>query len=278
MKAFRLLILPLLAVISLSCSQEAEEEATEVSDHFGPGEVAIVDGERIPESVFRLYSLLAHQVNADDLTPEGRNQFIEELVYYKVLASEAERQGLDQERRIAAEMELQRLQYLARAMSQRFAEENPPTESELRELYQQNLPRLLGTEYKTRHILVDSEAEATDLIEQIKQGTDFAELAREHSTDTATASEGGDLGWSSADGWVEPFGEAVRAATPGVLVETPVESQFGWHVILVEEKKDQVPPGLESLREELTTASRNQKLDSYANELREAAEVTIVGE
>ena len=278
MKPLRILTIPIAAAITLGCSGGEQEQAAVPSDPFGPGEVAIVDGQRIPESVFRLYSLLAHQVNADDLTPEGRNQFIEELVYLQVLANQAEEQGLPAERRIAAEMELQRIQYLARAMTQRYGEENPPTEAELRDLYQQNLPRLAQTQYKTRHILVDSEAEATDLLDQLKDGADFASLAREHSTDTATATDGGDLGWSSADGWVEPFANAVRSATPGEPVPTPVQSQYGWHVILVEEKNEQRAPGLESVREDLSAAVRNLKLDSYAAELRNSAEVTIVGQ
>jgi peptidyl-prolyl cis-trans isomerase C len=276
MKHSQLLSLSLAAGITLGCTQTADNEPTAQVDILGPGEVAIVDGERIPESLFRLYTLLGYQVNADDLTQEGKNQFIEELVYLRVLADEAERQGLDQERRIAAELELQRIQHLARAMTQRYTEENPPTESELRDLYEQNLPRLMAPEYKTRHILVETEAEAADLLEQLKQGADFAELAREHSTDASTAPQGGDLGWSSADNYVQPFAEAVRAATPGVPVDTPIQTQYGWHVILVDEKKDQVAPGLEAVREDLTVAARARKLDTYAAGLREAAEVTIV--
>lgn len=278
MKLFPLLVVTGTAVITLGCARNADDEATAQSDPFGPGEVAMIDGQRIPESVFRLYSLLVHQVNADELTPEGRAQFIEELVLMQAFANEAERRGIDQERRIAAEMELQRIQYLARAMGQRYSDENPPTEAELRDLYEQNLPRLMNTEYKVRHILVDSEAEAADLIEQINQGADFAELAREHSTDTATAPDGGDLGWSSADGWVEPFAAAVRAATPGVPVPHAVESQYGWHVVLVEEKSEDKAPGLEAVREDLVKAARNQKLDAFATELRNSAEVTILPE
>lgn len=275
MKTIQSLSIILVAGIVLGCTKDSEEVAT-TPDPLGPGEVAVINGERVPESVFRLYTLLAHQVNADDLTPEGRNQYIEELVYLQVLANEAEAEGLDQERRIAAELELQRIQYLARAMTERYSDENPPSEAELRALYEKNLPRLMAPEYKVRHILVDAEDEAKDLIAQLNQGADFAELAREHSTDAATADEGGDLGWSSADGWVKPFADAVASATVGVPVPAPVHSQFGWHVILVEDKKDKVAPGLDAVRQDLITAVRNQKLDAYASGLREAAEVTIV--
>lgn len=278
MKAFRLLSSIVAAGLFVGCSQDSDQQAGDPVNLFGPGEVAVVDGERIPESIFRLYTLTGYQVNADYLTPEGRREFIDEVVLLRVLADEAERQGLHEERRIAADLELQRLQLLARTMTQRFAEENPPTESELRDLYEANLSRLAATEYKVRHILVETEAEAADLIEQLDQGADFAALAREHSTDTSTAPDGGDLGWSSADGWVDPFAEAVRNATSGAFVATPVETQFGWHVILVEEKAEQVAPGLASVRQDLEAAVRNQKLEAYVTGLRDAAEVTIVSD
>jgi peptidyl-prolyl cis-trans isomerase C len=259
----------------IACSPDSEQQAAAPADVFGPGEVAVVDGERIPESIFRLYTLTGYQVNADDLTPEGRREFIDEVILLRVLADEAERQGLHEERRLAADLELQRLQLLGRALTERFSAENPPTESELRDLYEANLSRLAATEYRVRHILVESEAEASDIIQQLDQGGDFAALAREHSTDTSTAPDGGDLGWSSADGWVDPFAEAVLDATPGAVVAAPVETQFGWHVILVEDKAEQVAPGLASVRQDLEAAVRNQKLEAYVRELREAAEVTI---
>ena len=275
MNALRTLSVVTAASIALGCSQNSENDGQATVDALGPGEVAIVNGERIPESLFRLHSLGALQVDADNLTPEARTEMIEQLVFLQILANEAELNGLPEERRIAAELELQRVQLLARAMADRYIEENPPSESELRELYEFNLPRLRAAQYKTRHILVESEAEASGLIEQLDQGADFAELATEHGTDL-TASEGGDLGWLSADSVVEQFAAAIQAATPGELPDAPVETQYGWHVILVEEVEEQVAPGLESVREDLVRAVETQKLDTYAASLREGAEVTIV--
>jgi peptidyl-prolyl cis-trans isomerase C len=234
-----------------------------------------VNGNRIPESVFRVFTLSTLQASADDLTEEGRAEVIDRLVFLQVLADEAERSGLPEERRIAAELELQRMNILARALTERFRDENPPTESELRDLYEVNLPRLRSPEYKTRHILVETEAEALDLISQLDQGADFSDLAREHSTGPS-GPDGGDLGWATADSYVAPFAEAVRAATPGRHYELPVETEFGWHVILVEDFEEQVAPGLEAVRQDLIIAVENQKLDAFVNGLRESAEVTIV--
>lgn len=275
MNRIRLLTLIAASIFASGCSTQSEDSETSSTDALGPGEVAFVDGERIPESLFRLHTLNSLQVAADDLTPEARQEMIEQLVFLQILTAEAEKQGLTEERRIAAEIELQRQQLLARAIADRYIEENPPTESELRDLYEFNLPRLRRTEYKTRHILVDTESQATELLAQLDEGADFAELAMEHGTDS-TQSEGGDLGWITPDSVVEPFADAIQAATPGEPLDAPVETQYGWHVILVEEIEEQAAPGLESVRQDLTSAARSQKLDTYAASLREAAEVTIV--
>ena len=258
----------------VGCTQN-DDDAAATFDALGPGQVAIVNGTRIPESVFRLHTLNTLQADADSLTPEGRIEVIEQLVILQLLADEAERGGLNQERRVAAELEMLRVQYLARAMAERYTEENPPRESELRDLYELNLERLQQTEYKARHILVDSESLAAELIDQLNQGADFAELAGEHGTDS-TREDGGDLGWMTADSVVEPFGDAMRQATLGEHFPTPVETQFGWHVILVEEINEQAAPSLDSVRQDLVAAAENQKLDVYISGLREAAEVTIV--
>jgi peptidyl-prolyl cis-trans isomerase C len=275
----RLLLISAMLVLG-ACAQDSETETATTADpstqedYLGPGEIAIVDGVRIPESVYRVYTMGALQTNVENLTEEGKDEIRERLVYVQVLANEAKRRGLDQERRIAAEMELQRIQYLARAMANRFAEENPPTESELRELYENNLPRLRANQYQTRHILVDSEELAQDLLDQLEDGADFAELAREHSSDSADV--GGDLGWITAESVVAPVGEAIQSATLGEPVSSPVESQFGWHVILVEDMREQAAPGLDEVRDQVREAVESQKLDEFAASLKEAAEVLVV--
>jgi peptidyl-prolyl cis-trans isomerase C len=275
MSSLRVVTILATACTVFACSTESESDSVGGVDVLGPGEVAFVDGKRVPESIFRLHTINSLQVEADALTPEARTEMIEQLVFLQILTSEAEKMGLTGERRIAAELELQRQQLLARAVADRYIEENPPTESELRDLYEFNLPRLRRTEYKTRHILVDTESEAADLITQLHDGADFAELAMEHGTDT-TQSDGGDLGWITPDSVVQPFGDAIQSATPGEPLDAPVETQYGWHVILVEEIEEQAAPGLEAVRQDLTNAARSQKLDAYAASLREAAEVTIV--
>ena len=252
----------------------ADDVPAQAQDALGPGQVATVDGNRIPESVFRVYTLNALQRNADDLSPEERERVVEDLVYVLVLANEGEKRGIPAERATAAELELVRWQSIARAVTVRFREQNPPTEQEIRALYEENLPRLAAKQYHARHILVETQEEAASLISQIDAGGDFAALANEHSTD-GDGQSGGDLGWFTAESMVQPFGDAIRSMAVGSLTSAPVQSQFGWHVIKLEESRDGQAPDLETLRAELTSAVERKKLEDYVRGLRETAEVTL---
>lgn len=241
---------------------------------LGPGVVATVDDTPVPESLFRFYALSGLQKTAEDLTEDERDGIIEDLIRMRLLADAAEERGLPDERTIAAELELQRLQLVARAAAARYLDENPARESELRALYEENLPRLMSNQYKARHILVNTGDEARDVIAALDDGGDFAELAREHSTGP-TGPSGGDLGWFSADSMVEPFADAVRAMEDGSYSAEPVRTQFGWHVIMLEETREQQPPGLDAVRDELLRAVESQKLEDYVNSLRDAAVIEL---
>ena len=241
---------------------------------LGPGVVATVNDTPVPESLFRFYALSGLQKTAEDLTEDERDGIIEDLIRIRLLADAAEERGLPDERTIAAELELQRLQLVARAAAARYLDENPARESELRALYEENLPRLMSNQYKARHILVNTEDEARNVIVALDGGGDFAELAREHSTGP-TGPSGGDLGWFSADSMVEPFADAVRTMEDGSYSTEPVRTQFGWHVIMLEETREQQPPGLDAVRDELLRAVESQKLEDYVNSLRDAAVIEL---
>ncbi|MDH3276449.1 MAG: peptidylprolyl isomerase, partial [Gammaproteobacteria bacterium] len=177
-------------------------------DPLGPSHMATVNGVPIHESIFRLYALNGLQKNADDLTDEERSFVLEDLIRFRLLMDAATQSDLLSERRVAAELELARLQIVARTMAGRYLEENPATEAELRAAYNENLDRLRSTQYKAKHILLESEEDAAAVIAELNEGADFAELARERSTGP-TAPQGGDLGWFTAESMVEPFANAV---------------------------------------------------------------------
>jgi peptidyl-prolyl cis-trans isomerase C len=265
------LIASLLAAVS-GCNQVQAPVAT-VGD-LGPGQVATVNGDPIPESIFRFYVINAAKKDPDNLTPEERASVIEDLVQFKLLTAAAEERGLTAERPMVAQLELQRLQATARAMALRHLAENPATDQELQKLYDENLPRLAGVQYKARHILVESKDAAVAVIEQLKQGKDFVALAQEHSSGP-TGPNGGDLGWFTAESMVQPVADAVRTMQVGTYSSEPVETTFGFHVILLEDTRTQEPPTFESLRQELSNAVDRTKLEAFVQTLKDAATVTI---
>ncbi len=252
------------------CSQES---ATEV-DPLGEGRVATVNGAPIQDGLFGFYSLGRLQKESEFLTDDEYDALLEELIEFRLLARAAEQQGLIEEGELAAQLEIQKLQALARAMATNYLDENPVTEAELQLAYQQNLDALSGPQYKARHILVDAEEEATAIIGELAQGADFQELAQTRSTGPSGPS-GGDLGWFSPDTMVAPFAEAVREMEIGTYTTEPVATRFGWHVILLEDFAQQEPPGLDAVRDEIQSFVEQRKVAEYLQELREAADVTI---
>jgi peptidyl-prolyl cis-trans isomerase C len=256
----------------VACNQETASPPS-AGAALGPDRVATVNDAPIPESLFRVYVINA-QKDPDQLTPEERTAFIEGLVQMKLLADAAAEQGLLEERRIASELELQRWQLAARAMALRHLEQNPATDAELQALYDENLPRLGGTQYKARHILVESREDALGVIEQLRQGEDFVALATEHA-DGPTGPNGGDLGWFTPDSTVQPFADAVRTMQVGTYSTEPVQTDFGFHVILLEDTRTQEAPTLDAVRNELTNAVERNKIEAFVKSLSDAAAVAV---
>ena len=265
---------PMLVALAACAPGENNDATSEAPGPLGPGEVATINDRPVPESLFRFYALNGFQKAAEDLTEDERIQVVDNLIRVTLLADVAMQSGLPNERTIAAELELQRLQLLARAAATRYLDENPAGEAELRALYEENLPGLLSNQYKARHILLATEDEAASVIEALDAGSDFAELAMERSTGP-TGPSGGDLGWFSAESMVEPFADAVRAMEDGSYSSEAVRTQFGWHVIMLEESREQQPPGLDAVRDELTRAVEQQKLEDYVQSLEDAAVIEL---
>ena len=261
-------------VLVAACSRKP---MTASDDVLGPGEVATVNGQRIPESLFRLYAMAGLKKDPDQMTPEERKAAIDDLVGIELLAAQADRAKVPEERTIAAQIELQRLQLLSRTMVLRYLDEHPATEDELKKVYDDNLPQLSATQYKARHILVETEQEADDIIAQLNRGKDFVELANEHA-DGPTGANGGDLGWFTAATMVKPVADAVERMEVGTYSTEPVKSDFGFHVILLEDTRSQEAPSLEKVRSQLQSVVERQRAGEYIKSLRDSATVEYVGQ
>ena len=263
----------LLAAIALlgGCSQEGPPEEPTA---FGDARVATINGAPLYATLFEAYANARLQKPAAELSDEERDGLLDEMIQYQLMARAAVEAGLAQELDIAVDMELQRLQTLSRALASRHLEDNPVSEGELQVAYEQNVGRLSGLQYKARHILVDEETQAAEIIEELHAGADFAELAVSRSTGPS-GPDGGDLGWFSADAMVAPFADAVRSMEVGAFSLQPVQTRFGWHVILLEGREDQQPPGLDAVRADITEFVEQRKIEELLNSLRDAAEITI---
>ncbi len=242
-------------------------------DPLGEESVARIDGIPIQATLFNYYARARTQKDVELLADEEYDGLLQELVEFRLLTRAAETQGLSDQEELAAQLEIYRLQTLSRIMLSNYIEENPTSEAELQLAYQQNLSQLSGPQFKARHILVDEEDEAREIIEELQQGADFQELARTRSTGPSGPNSG-DLGWFTPDSMVAPFADAASSMEVGTFTVEPVETRFGWHVILLEDSVDQQPPGLDAVRDEMTRLVEQEKIREYVYSLQQSAEIS----
>jgi peptidyl-prolyl cis-trans isomerase C len=165
---------------------------------------------------------------------------------------------------------------LTQADVQNFIKANPVTDAEIKAEYDSKVAGENGIEYKARHILVKTEAEANKIIAELDKGADFAKLANKNSLDAKESQNGGDLGWFVAGQMVAPFSEAVAKLEKGKYTKTPVQTQFGYHVILREDSRTQTPPPLASVKEQLMPYLQRKKVQAMVEGLRKQAKVEIL--
>lgn len=221
----------------------------------------------IDPDVFNMYLESLTQQPASQATADQIEQVRSQLTDIYLLSSQPRAEELKNGARLKAQLELQTRAMLAQAVATDFISRNQATEEELKALYAEQLGNSSPMEFKARHILVESQGEANDLIAQLDDGADFAELAKEKSTGPSGPS-GGDLGWFPPDRMVPTFSEAVQGLDDGAYTKEPVQTQFGWHVILREDSRESVPPPYESVRDALKQQVEGQKLQEYIESLR----------
>ncbi|MBF0254924.1 MAG: peptidylprolyl isomerase [Gammaproteobacteria bacterium] len=207
-------------------------------------------------------------------TAQIQQILVGEMANRILLSQAAVAAGLDKQAEHQASLEVERISYLASAALQEQMRKSAPSEADLQAYYNKNHSQPT-TEFKARHILLKEEAQAQKLIEELKQGADFSALAKQHSTDPA-GPNGGDLGWFSADGMVKPFADAVVAMKKGSHSDKPVQSPFGWHVILLEDSRELPAKPLEQIKDQLTAELQQQALKDYMEQLRSKAVIEEV--
>lgn len=212
--------------------------------------------------------------NYADLPKPQQEMLRDELINLELMAQEAVDSGVAEQPALKAQLALMRKELLARTYLQDWIKNNEPDEATLREFYDKRQAGDQLNEYKARHILVDDEALAADLITQLKGGAEFAELAKNSSKD-GSAANGGDLGWFQASHMVKPFADAVKALENGQYSQAPVQSRFGYHVILREDSRAKAPPSFDSIRDELRGEAREAKIDAFVEQLRAKSDIKV---
>jgi peptidyl-prolyl cis-trans isomerase C len=226
-----------------------------------------VNGVDIDSTVIDMYLESRIQKPVEQATAEEREVVLQELTDIYILTTQPNAKALEADPRIKAQIELQGRAVLAQAVATDFFASNPATDEEILAEYQIQMTSAPASQFKARHILVETQAAASDLIVQLNEGADFVELAKANSTGP-TGPNGGDLGWFSPDQMVAPFSDAVAALEDGAHTAEPVQTQFGWHVILREESRDSQPPTLDSVRDVLKQQVEQTKFQSYLENLR----------
>jgi peptidyl-prolyl cis-trans isomerase C len=261
------------ALALTACSKPA---ATDPAPDAPPAKppLVTVNGKPISNELYEDYvKALTQGKSSAELPPEDREQIKENLVRLQVIAQQAEKDGLASDPEIASRLELARINLLQQASAQRYLKDRTPTEAELRAEYQVQLESTPLVEYHARHILVSGEDVAQKIIGQLGTGMDFATLAKRFSSDKASAAKGGDLDWFAPNAMVKPFSDAVALLKNGEYTRTPVQTQFGWHVIQLLGTRDRAPPAFEAVQEQLKQLVLRKKYQAYADELMETAQV-----
>ncbi|HEX5804241.1 MAG TPA: peptidylprolyl isomerase [Azospira sp.] len=235
------------------------------------GTVATVNGVAIPQSVFDTFYNEQKNQGVED-SEQLKNAVREELIRRELLLQEAKKSGVAKDPTVAAQADLARQAVLIRAFIQDYVRKHPISEAQLKAEYDVLKSKLSGTEYKARHILVEKEEEAKTIVDNLKKGAKFEELAKQ-SKDPGSKDSGGDLGWSAASNYVPPFAEALAKLPKGKYTETPVKTQFGWHVIQMEDSRPLEAPPYEAVKPQLEQRANQQLVQKMVEELRAKAKV-----
>ncbi|XZG71395.1 peptidylprolyl isomerase [Chitinibacteraceae bacterium HSL-7] len=233
--------------------------------------VATVNGVAIPDARSDFFVKQVAERGQKD-TPELRARVKEELVRNEVLAQEAAKKGLNKQSDVKTRLDLAEQQVMVGALINDFVKANPVSDAEVKKEYDRIKANFSGKEFKARHILVKEEAEAKAVLDELKKGKKFEDVAKAKSLDTGSAKNGGDLGWANPGNFVPEFGNALKGLQKGKLSE-PVKSQFGWHIIKLDDVRDAKGPSFEEVKPELQRELQSQKVKKYVDDLVSKASV-----
>jgi peptidyl-prolyl cis-trans isomerase C len=272
MKAIRFVAVG--AVLALAaCSKTSGPDKPAATAAPAKPPLVTVNGKPLSEQLYEEYAkALAHKPSSE-LSAEDRAQIKENLVRVELIAQQAEKDGLTQDPDVTSRLDLARLEVLQQASAQKYLKEHTPAETELRAEYESQLASAPLVEYQARHILVSSEDVARKIIQQLKSGNDFATLAKRLSADKQSAQKGGELGWFGPRDMDPKITEAIALLKKGEVTPAPVQTQYGWHVIQLEDTRDRPAPAFDDVKERLTQIVVAKKFKTHSDEMLKTAKI-----
>lgn len=264
---YRILIVGALSVFALGACNQADSSKT--------GVAATVNGTTISAS--RVDMLVKQNAQGQPENPELRKAIIDRLSMQILISKEAVKKGLDKKPEVSEQLDWTRQSILANAFVEDYLKNAPVSDDMINAEYEKIKAQISGSEYKARHILVAKEAEAKDIIVKLKKNPNaFESLAKAKSTDFGSKASGGDLGWFDTRSMVPEFGMAVTKLAKGSFTAEPVKTQFGYHVILLEDSRPKMIPPLDQIKPQLTQQIQQQNLQKLFDDLKANAKIEVV--
>ncbi|MCF8210591.1 MAG: peptidylprolyl isomerase [Rhodoferax sp.] len=234
--------------------------------------VAVVNGKAVPKA--RVEALMQQVARSGrPVTPEMEGQIKDEVIAREIFMQEAQARGLDATEDFKVQMELARQAILIRELFADYQKKNPVTDEQIKAEYDKFAAANSGKEYKARHILVEKEDQAKAIIAQLKKGGKFEDIAKKSSKDPGSGANGGDLNWANPSNFVKEFSEAMTALAKGKTTETPVKTQFGYHIIRLDDIRDAKLPAFDEVKPQVSQQLLQQKMAKFQEELRGKAKI-----
>lgn len=235
--------------------------------------IAIVNGKAVPKS--RAEALKEQLIRSGrPVTPEDEEQIKENVIAREIFMQEAQKLGLDATNDFKDQMELARQTIMIRELFTDFQKKNPVTDAEIKAEYDKFAAANGGKEYRARHILVAKEDQAKAIIAQLKQkSAKFEDIAKKQSIDTGSGAKGGDLDWAAPSNFVKEFGDAMAALKKGQITEQPVKTQYGFHIIRLDDIREAQLPKFEEVKPQIAQQLIQQKMTNYQQDLRTKAKI-----
>ena len=234
--------------------------------------VAIVNGKAVPKT---RTDMLASQIvkSGREVTPEMQQQIKDEVITREIFMQEAQKRGIDASPDFKAQLELSRQALIIRELFADFQKKNPVTDKDAQAEYDKFAASNGGKEYKAAHILVEKEDEAKAIIDQVKKGGNFGEIAKKSSKDPGSGANGGDLDWAQAGNYVKEFSDAMTKLEKGKMTEVAIKSQFGYHIIRLDDVREAQVPKFDDVKPQIVQQLQQQKLSEFQQGLRSKAKI-----